>query len=468
MRPLDYLRLGVAGLKSHKRQTLTVTLLVGLLFAILTTATLILSGLERNILNAMLGPTDGQVILQSSIDLSVCGESCDIPTSLEQVRSNVKKYGGEVVDFTQPSGFMGTYYQLSGENFTVRANTKITDDTPQILVPLSTAASLIGYDLPEAGSDSTTKLRAAQEIRSLTTGKLVTTTLGQQYYIADILPSGDLAGNLAFANLGQSNPLDLFLSQIYTGSSLNFALSTPTTTDTSTQGTADDAQTTSPDTPAADASAQNVEAGATVAGTEGAASTVTTVFAKFTDLESAYAYYQDPVNFCDPISLASLSCSTDYRFTTQSIISNPLGAYGTFQNIWEVFQIVAIVIIVIAVVIAVATYSRIIGKDQKIIHLYFALGANDAQVRGIYFTYLLGLSLLALLLAGLLGTGVALILSWAWQDSLLQLFELGLNVQFEQVWLLGLHPVLGVAAASLIMTPLLTVLVEHKQLSARR
>ena len=440
MRPLDYLRLGVAGLKSHKRQTLTVTLLVGLLFAILTTATLILSGLERNILNAMLGPTDGQVILQSSIDLSVCGESCDIHTSLEQVRSNVKKYGGEVVDFTQPSGFMGTYYQLSGENFTVRANTKITDDTPQILVPLSTAASLIGYDLPEAGSDSTTKLRAAQEIRSLTTGKLVTTTLGQQYYIADILPSGDLAGNLAFANLGQSNPLDLFLSQIYTGSSLNFALKIPQSVETTTDNPL----------PA------------------NTATETTSVFAKFANLESAYAYYQDPVNFCDPISLASLSCSTDYRFTTQSIISNPLGAYGTFQNVWEVFQIVAIVIIVIAVVIAVATYSRIIGKDQKIIHLYFALGANDAQVRGIYFTYLLGLSLLALLLAGLLGTGVALILSWAWQDSLLQLFELGLNVQFEQVWLLGLHPVLGVAAASLIMTPLLTVLVEHKQLSARR
>ena len=440
MRPLDYLRLGVAGLKSHKRQTPTVTLLVGLLFAILTTATLILSGLERNILNAMLGPTDGQVILQSSIDLYVCGESCDIPTSLEQVRSNVKKYGGEVVDFTQPSGFMGTYYQLSGENFTVRANTKITDDTPQILVPLSTAASLIGYDLPEAGSDSTTKLRAAQEIRSLTTGKLVTTTLGQQYYIADILPSGDLAGNLAFANLGQSNPLDLFFSQIYTGRSLNLALTIPQSVETTTDNPL----------PA------------------NTATETTSVFAKFANLESAYAYYQDPVNFCDPISLASLSCSTDYRFTTQSIISNPLGAYGTFQNIWEVFQVVAIVIIVIAVVIAVATYSRIIGKDQKIIHLYFALGANDAQVRGIYFTYLLGLSLLALLLAGLLGTGVALILSWAWQDSLLQLFELGFNVLFEQVWLLGLHPVLGVAAASLIMTPLLTVLVEHKQLSARR
>ena len=469
MRPLDYLRLGMAGLKAHKRQTLTVTLLVGLLFGILTATALILSGLEQTIFTAMLEPTQGQVLLQSSVDLSVCGENCDVNANLEQIRDNVKKYGGEVVDFTQPSGFMGTYYQLADNIFAAQPSSQNLSDTvsdaassaasnaessatnntesdaqtpnvpqdanntPQILVPLATAASLVGYTLPETGASITDRLQAAQAVADKTVGQTITTALGQQYYIVDLLPSGDLAGNLAFANLGQSNPLDLILTQVYTGSSLNFILPTPATTDTSTADTT---------------------------------STITTVFAKFADLASANAYYHDPTNFCDPISLASLSCSTAYRFTTQSAISDPLGTYGVFQNTWEVFQVVTAVIIVIAVVIAVATYSRIIGKDQKIIRLYFALSANSGQVRGIYLVYLLGLSLLALIFAGLLGVGLAVALSLAWQDSLLQLFALGLNVQFEQIWLLGLHPTLGWAAIALLVTPLLTILIEHRQLRA--
>lgn len=438
MRALDLIKLGATGLKSHKRQTFTVVLLVGLLFGILAAIILVLRGLEQVTLAAMLAPTDGQVVLQSSVDMNACGENCDVEAEIAQIQANVQKYGGEVVDFTQPSGFMGTYYQLEDEIFTAQPNPNVAADVPQVLVPLTTAASLIGYKLPDTGASAAERLQAAREVRAATVGQTITTALEQQYYIVDILPSGDLAGNLAFANLGQNNPLDLILAQIYSGSSQNFVLKA----------------TAQPENSATNATAPTA--------------TPTSVFAKFSDLESANAYYHDPANYCEPLALASLSCSESYRFTTYSIISNPLEAYDMFQNSWSVAWVVAIVVIVVALIITVATYSRIIGKDQKIIRLYFALSANTTQVRSIYLVYLLELSLLALVFATLLGVGVALGLSLIWQNSLTQLFTLSLNIQLDQIWLLGLHPILGLIAVALLVAPLLTILLEHKQLKARR
>lgn len=60
MRVLDCLRLGVAGVKAHKKRALTVVVIVGLLFSVLMAGAFFLQGLENAALGKMLAPTGGR------------------------------------------------------------------------------------------------------------------------------------------------------------------------------------------------------------------------------------------------------------------------------------------------------------------------------------------------------------------------------------------------------------------------
>lgn len=115
MRLMDYLRLGFAGVKAHKARALTVVIIVGLLFGVITAGALALQGLENAVLEEMLEPTGGKVLVASNVDQQICGEDCNREAEMARIRDKIQQYGGKVVDVEIELEEREVIYKLEGE-----------------------------------------------------------------------------------------------------------------------------------------------------------------------------------------------------------------------------------------------------------------------------------------------------------------------------------------------------------------
>ena len=222
MRLVDYLRLGFAGVEAHKKRAFTVVIIVGLLFSVITAGVLVLQGLEDRVLGTMLVPTDGKVLVMSIVDTGVCGEDCDIEVEVREIKQNIEKYGGRVIETEISRTTEGMFYKLGEGVF--EANTSNVDrSATEVVVPLGMTAKLAGIEMPERDADLAEKLEAIKDVREKALHKIVESKAGEKYYIAEILPDGVYASDLSFINIGQSgNPLDLILGQMRVGASQSF------------------------------------------------------------------------------------------------------------------------------------------------------------------------------------------------------------------------------------------------------
>lgn len=439
MRLTDYLRLGFAGVKAHKKRAFTVVIIVGLLFSIITAGTFILQGLENVALAEMLAPADGKVLVMSSVDTKICGEGCDIVTEVVEIKKNIERYDGKIIPTTISQTADGMFYKAEEKVFSSEANN--TTDVTQVIVPLGTAANLASIEMQERDAEVADKLATTQEVREKTLGKVVENEAGEKYYIAEILPSGVYANNLSFMNIGQDgNPLNLILGQIRTGVSQNFITKSAKTEPKEDE---DDME----------------QSSGFIAMEDIDAEAMGMVFAQFEDVKAAYNYYQDKANYCSETDRIFSMCGKDYKYQVVSAVSDPIMTYENLQNVWLVFRIVAAVLTVIALIIAISTYGRLIGKDMKIIALYHAMGANGKQIRLVYLTYLLMLSIMAVGSAIVVGLALAAVLSLVNMTNLTQVFTLGFGIETESVWLVGWNNlVLGIAGVMIFAAVIAIVL----------
>lgn len=439
MRLTDYFRLGFAGVKAHKKRAFTVVIIVGLLFSVITAGAFILQGLENIALETMLAPTNGKVLVMSSVDTKICGDNCDIAAEVVEIKKNIERYDGKIIPTTISQTADGMFYKAEEKVFSSEANN--TTDVTQVIVPLGTAANLASIEMQERDAEVADKLATTQEVREKTLGKVVENEAGEKYYIAEILPSGVYANNLSFMNIGQGgNPLDLILGQIRTGVSQNFITKSAKTE------------------PEEDESDMGQSSGF-IAMEDIDAEAMGMVFVQFEDVKAAYNYYQDKANYCSETDRIFSMCGKDYKYQVVSAVSDPLTTYDSLQNVWLVFRIVAAVLTVIALIIAISTYGRLIGKDMKIIALYHAMGANGKQIRLVYLTYLLMLSIMAVGFAMVVGLALAAVLSLVNMTNLTQVFALGFGIETESVWLVGWNNlVLGLAGIMIFAAVIAIVL----------
>lgn len=443
MRPVDYLRLGFAGVKAHKRRAFTIVIIVGLLFSVITAGAFILQGLENVALGIMLAPTDGKVIVMSSVDTKYCGEGCNITAEVAKIKENIARYGGEVIEaeISQTTG--GMFYKLKENVFSNEPNDALDATQVVVLVPLEMAANLAGLEMPERDAEVMEQLDAIREVRAKTLGKVVENKAGDKYYIAEILPNGVYASNLSFMNIGQGgNPLDLILGQIRTGVSQNFITKFA---ETEPKVYEDDLE-----RPSGFIAMEDIDAEA-----------MGIVLAQFEDVKAAYNYYQDKANYCSETDYIFNSCGKDYKYRVVSAVSDPIMTYENLQNVWLIFKIVAAVLAVIALIIAISTYGRLIVKDMKIIALYHALGANGRQIRLVYLTYLLMLSIMAVGFAIIVGLALAAVLSLVNMTNLAQVFVLGFGIETEGVWLIGWNNLILGLAGAMIFAVIIAILIGN-------
>ncbi len=436
MRFMDYLRLGFAGVKAHKKRALTVVIIVGVLFSVITAGAFVLQGLENVVSGEMLKPTDGKVLVMSMVDTKVCDEECDIEAEVAKIKQNIAKYGGKIIEVEVAQTADGMFYKLKQGVF---ASSSESADVTEVVVPLATAANLAGIEMPERDAEVVEKIEAIKEVREKTLGKTIESKSSEKHYVADILPSGVYASDLSFMNIGQSgNPLDLIFSQVRTGASQNFitksAEAKPKSEDTTSER------------PSGFMPAENVNV-----------EEMGLVFAEFDSIKAAFDYYWDEVNYCSENDRIFGTCGRDYKYQVLSAVSDPLTTYENLQNVWLVFRIVAAVLGVIAVIIALSTYARLIGKDMKIISLYHAMGATGKQIRIVYIVYLMMLSVMAVGFALVVGLGLAAVLSMVNMTALEQMFMLGFGVVKDGVWLIGWNSLLWYLIGAMMLTAVVAV-----------
>ena len=430
MRTLDYLRLGAAGMKAHKKRALVVVMIVGLLFGVVAAGAFFLQGLEQVALAEMLAPTEGKVLVMSSMDTRACGEDCEVAAEVEKMKEKIGEYGGEVVPAAVRQTAEGMFYVVDegvfGEVFSgVKADSAESEggEAMTVVVPLEVAAELAGIEMPESGASVAERMVAIYKVREAALGRTVESETGARYEVAGILPGGVYATDLSLVYAGQSgNPLNMLFGQVKTGVSQSFGV-----------GQAEDV----------DAEAMGM------------------VLAVFEDIEAAEGYYRDEVNYCAEVDRMMGRCSEEYRYQVAAAVADPLGTYDNLQQVWSVFKIAAAVLAAIAVLIALSTYVRLLGGDVKIIALYHAMGATGRQIRLVYLTYLVMLSMLAVGFAVILGLGLAAVLSLVNMAALKEVFAMGFGVVTEEIWLVGWSEVIWWLVGALLVAAVLAVVLGN-------
>lgn len=427
MRVADYLKLGFAGVKAHKKRAFTVAAIVGLLCGVIMAAIFVLQGLENEVFRVMLAPTGGEVVVMTNVDMTVCGGECDLQEQVEQMKTSIKRYGGESIKAEAHQTEDGVFYQL--EDDVLGANDG-KDGAVSVAVPLTMVAKLAGVELPGLGAKASEKLGAITNLYRKTLHQVVQSEVGKKYYIAEILPNGVGIGGLGLSDIGQKgNPLDVLLGLIQPGMSQNFVIDL-------------------------DETGLDVEE-------------MGLVFAEFTDIEAAFDYYQDEANNCSLGDRIREACGEEYKYQVMPAVSNPLAVYKNLREIWSVLKAIAVILGVVALIIMLSTYARLMGKDMKIIALYHALGATGRQIRLIYITYLLILSFMAVVFALVVGLALAVGLSLVNMTALEQAFTLGFGVETGQIWLVGWNNLILVMVPVMVLVVIMAVVFGNGNFSAK-
>ena len=156
------------------------------------------------------------------------------------------------------------------------------------------------------------------------------------------------------------------------------------------------------------------------------------------------------------------------QYEAATVISSPVMTYRNFEGVWLVFKILAIALAVIGSIVSLSTYTRLVGKDTKVIALYHAMGATKRQVVGVYAMYLLELSLLASLFSLALGVGLVLITNLLSATGLMQVFTLGFGVAETRVWLFGWNNWIMVFVGLLLVVAPVCVVLNLYQFSSKK
>ena len=419
MRLLDYLRLGFSGIKAHKKRAFTVGIITGLLLSVIASGVFILQGLENTALQKMLQPTNGKLMIMTSVEKYACGENCNLENESIKIKQNIEKYGGNVIDVKIAQTEFGVFYKIDDSFLNSIHRSNVGNEVAVVATTLKMAANLANIKLPEQDADISEKLKIINDVRTKTLRKTITSSGGKKYYIAEILPSEVYASDLSFMNTRSGSLLDPILSQINTGLSQNFVIKEA------------EPKPQNENTSAAERVLGFIQA------EDISSEKMGIVFAEFTSLEKAYNYYKDDINYCKKLNHFFGSCSENYKYHVASAFSDPLSTYDNFKNIWLVVKIIALGLGVVAAIITIITHIRLIGADTKIISLYQAMGANKHQLRLIYIIYLTFLNILAAIFALMLGLILATLLSLSIGSDFERLFMLGFGVESGGICLVG-------------------------------
>lgn len=443
MKPLDYLRFSFAGIKIHKKRTAKIVFLTGLIFMVITTITFILQGTESMILKNMTSAMDGRIVVKTSIDPDYCVKPCNDNKNLKQIKNNIQKYHGKILNTTNITIDNQVFYKF--EELKDSKNTANPDQTdisiPSISAPIETILELVDIKIQNPNTQNSSKVSFIKDVVDNTLHKVITTKSGKKVYVSDIYPSNFFSHNLTQPDVNQNQyPLDMIFNQIYSTKSLNII-----------QNNKDSFSNTN-----------------NMAAPTSENKNTTEVFALFEDIISASNYFHDKQNYCTRLKYALGSCGEDYRYHIESVISDPINTYEKFNEFWSVFRLVVTILSIILIIVTTSTYTRIIAKDKQIISIYKSMYATKRQITTIFTLQLFIICLITIIFSIILSSIFILIFNVINMENVKNTLTVGLSTKVDNVFIFGWNKNILIPIYGLIASVVLTILLNNQSFYPKR
>lgn len=443
MKPLDYLRFSFAGIKIHKKRTAKIVFLTGLIFMVITTITFILQGTESMILKNITSTMDGRIVVKTSIDPDYCVKPCNDNKNLKQIKNNIQKYHGKILNHTSVIIDNQSFYKIQGlKNSNDIINHGQPDTSiPSISAPIETILELLDIKMQTPDNQIASKTSFIKDVVNGTLHKVVTTRSGKKVYVSDIYPSNFFSHNLTQPDVNQNQyPLDMIFNQIYSTKSLNIIK----TNENSFSNKYDIAAPTSEN------------------------KNTTEVFALFEDILSASNYFHDKQNYCTRIRYALGSCGEDYRYHIESVISDPINTYEKFNEFWSVFRLAVTILSIILIIVTTSTYTRIIAKDKQIISIYKSMYATKRQITTIFTLQLFIICLVTIIFSIALSFIFTLIFNAQNIENIQNTLIVGLSTKVDNVFIFGWNNIILIPIYGLVVSVALTILLNNQSFYPKR
>lgn len=443
MKPLDYLKFSFAGIKIHKKRTAKIVFLTGLIFMVITVITFILQGTENMILKNMTSAMDGRIVVKTSIDPDYCVKPCNGNENLKKIKDNIQKYHGKILNTTNITIDNQVFYKF--EELKDSKNTANPDQTdisiPSISAPIETILELVDIKIQNPNTQNSSKVSFIKDVVDNTLHKVITTKSGKKVYVSDIYPSNFFSHNLTQPDVNQNQyPLDMIFNQIYSTKSLNII-----------QNNKDSFSNTN-----------------NMAAPTSENKNTTEVFALFEDIISASNYFHDKQNYCTRLKYALGSCGEDYRYHIESVISDPINTYEKFNEFWSVFRLVVTILSIILIIVTTSTYTRIIAKDKQIISIYKSMYATKRQITTIFTLQLFIICLITIIFSIILSSIFILIFNVINMENVKNTLTVGLSTKVDNVFIFGWNNIILIPIYGLIVSVVLTILLNNQSLYPKR
>ena len=271
--------------------------------------------------------------------------------------------------------------------------------------------------------------------------KVITTKSGKKVYVSDIYPSNFFSHNLTQPDVNQNQyPLDMIFNQIYSTKSLNII-----------QNNKDSFSNTN-----------------NMAAPTSENKNTTEVFALFEDIISASNYFHDKQNYCTRLKYALGSCGEDYRYHIESVISDPINTYEKFNEFWSVFRLAVTILSIILIIVTTSTYTRIIAKDKQIISIYKSMYATKRQITTIFTLQLFIICLITIIFSIALSFVFTLIFNAINMENIQNALTVGLSTKVNDVFIFGWNNIILIPIYGLIVSVVLTILLNNQSLYPKR
>jgi len=135
--------------------------------------------------------------------------------------------------------------------------------------------------------------------------------------------------------------------------------------------------------------------------------------ASFDKLEDAYEYYS--YDACGGGIVTD--CRSD-NIKISGFMGNQVSVHDAFVRIYKVLNLFQIVLTVVAIIIMVFTFIHLLGQDVATVALYRALGATKLEIYFIYLVYLVELCIFAIIFAVIAALVLSLLVSLLSSDGL--------------------------------------------------
>lgn len=407
MRLVDYVRLGVANVRTRKKRAFLVAMAVGLIFGILLTGSLLVQGIENVVLEKMTKPTGGKVLLEVSTRQTCVQGECEFIDAERVITEVADRFDGEILDSGTVRVGYGSLPTIASEvlESAVEVDLELIPvDVVPVLTALDKLAEWQRYIIPDRTAKAKSRVGAMDELRAKSLGQEI--AIGREKLMpVGVLPGAFGVSTLSLAEIGQkTNPLNMILEQIRVGESTAFALN---------NGGDDEAD-------------GGISQGA--------------IFVLLPDIPTALAYRRAlDAEACPLSDLQSRGCNPVVEFATKQAVGDSLAASEAFSTIWQVYGWLILGLAAVAGVVMLSTYTRLISDDMDKIALYHSLGASRLQIAGIYYIYLSTLSLLASLFAIVIGIVLTMLVNLLNRQALSQIFALAFGGETQQVFFLGFN-----------------------------